>query len=69
MTHRDNAERLRYIYLSNIHGESKKRNICTARSNWNGCDYSDIYAAGGGECWKQGAPHRCIRCIRYEKDT
>lgn len=66
MTNTTNAERLRAAYLRNQHAESKARNICTARRNWNGCDYADIYAGAGLECWKQGALHACIRCERRE---
>lgn len=62
MTNRENAERLRKIYLLDSHPETKKRNICTARRNWDGCNYCDIYAGAGLECWKQGAPHWCIKC-------
>lgn len=67
MTDQNNAERLRAIYLANYHPESKTRNICTARRNWNGCNYADIYAGAGCECWKQGAKHTCIRCERIPK--
>ena len=66
MTNTTNAEKLRATYLQHTHSESKMRNICTARRNWNGCDYADIYAGAGLECWKQGAPHNCIRCERRE---
>lgn len=64
MTNTTNAERLRAVYLQNMHAESKTRNMCTARRHWNGCDYADIYAGAGLECWKQGAAHACIRCER-----
>lgn len=67
MTDKANAERLRAIYLANAHPENKIRNICTARRNWNGCDYADIYAGAGLECWKQGEKHICIRCIISEQ--
>lgn len=56
-----NAERLRKKYLSGPQN-TKKKNICQARRNWNGCDYCDVYAGSGLECWKQGKPHNCCHC-------
>lgn len=66
MTDYANAERLRKVYLSYDHS-SKMVNICRAKRNWNGCDYADVYAGSGLECWKQGGEHNCIRCERVER--
>lgn len=62
MTNYENAEKLRGEYLNSYKENRKKVNICTARRNWNGCDYADVYAGAGLECWKQGCKHNCIRC-------
>ena len=67
MTDFENAEQLRKIYLLENHPESKTRNICKAKRNWNGCDYCDVYAGSGLECWKQGAKHNCFHCERITK--
>ena len=40
------------------------KNICRAIPNWNGCDYCDVYAGSGIECWKQGNKHNCCHCER-----
>ena len=62
MTNIENAENLRRYYLT--HDKRKnKTNICTARKNWNGCDYCDIYAGCGCECWKQDSSHNCVRVM------
>lgn len=61
MTDLKNAEKLRDYYIKN-NGRKTIINICTARPNWNGCDYCDIYAGAGLPCWKQDAKHNCIRC-------
>ena len=66
MTDYANAERLRKKYLENSAENSKTRNICRALPNWNGCDYCDVYAGGGLECWKQGAAHWCNHCERVK---
>ena len=65
MTHEENAERLRTYYLTHDARKNKK-NICTGRPNWNGCDYCDFYSGGGGECWKQDGAHTCIRCFEMD---
>ena len=62
MTDYTNAERLRKEYLNGPQN-TKKKNICKARRNWNGCDYCDVYAGCGLECWKQGEKHNCCYCI------
>lgn len=66
MTDKKNAETLRAYYLTH---EPRKTiiNICTARKNWNGCDYCDVYAGAGLECWKQDGKHNCIRCRQEVK--
>ena len=64
MTDTKNAERLRALYLNESKKEKNFVNICTATKNWNGCDYADIYAGAGCECWNQAKKHNCIRCIR-----
>lgn len=66
MTNYENAEKLREKYISEPHTESKIRNICRAKRNWNGCDYCDVYAGSGLECWKQGKKHNCCGCERVE---
>ncbi len=66
MTNLANAEQLRKIYLLAPHPEAKKRNICRASRNWNGCDYCDMYAGNGLECWKQGKKHFCCYCEQKE---
>ena len=68
MTDYKNAERLRKIYITENHTESKVRNICRASKNWNGCDYCDVYAGSGLECWKQGKEHKCCKCERVKVD-
>lgn len=61
MTNFENAERLRKLYLSRTPRKGKK-NICQALSKWNGCDYCDIYAGRGLECWEQTKKHNCCYC-------
>ena len=65
MTNYINAEQLRSEYITR---EPRKtiKNICTARPNWNGCDYCDVYGGCGSECWKQYAKHNCAH-VREEK--
>lgn len=65
MTNYNNAEILRNEYIKRTPRKTVV-NICTARKNWNGCDYADIYAGAGLECWKQDGKHDCVRC-REEK--
>ena len=61
MTDYANAEKLRDYY--NTHNPRKSVvNICTRRPNWNGCDYCDVYAGSGMECWKQDGKHYCVGC-------
>lgn len=60
MTNFVNAEKLRAEYLTRPARKSVV-NICNARPNWNGCDYCDVYAGCGSECWKQDGKHNCIR--------
>lgn len=64
MTNYINAERLRKIYLIESIKNHKKKNICTAKPNWNGCDYCDVYSGLGMECWKQDGNHNCCHCER-----
>lgn len=68
MTNKANAERLRKSYLLN-EGKHRKQviNICTAKRNWNGCDYCDIYAGSGLPCWEQTKKHNCIRCEEVQR--
>lgn len=66
MTNYENAERLRKEYLTRKPDKTMV-NICTARRDWNGCDYCDVYAGAGLECWKQDGKHNCIRCSRQER--
>lgn len=62
MTNLENAEVLRKYYLT--HKKRKnKTNICQARKNWNGCDYCDVYAGCGVECWKQDGRHNCCHLV------
>ncbi len=64
MTDLENAERLRKIYLTTPRENMKNmKNICQALPNWNGCDYCDIYAGRGLECWEQTKKHGCCYCI------
>lgn len=42
-------------------------NICTARKNWNGCSYADVFAGSGLECWKQDGEHNCVRCLEKSR--
>ena len=66
MTDYKNAERLHDYYLT--HKKQKTVvNICRARKNWNGCDYCDVYAGSGLECWKQTGPHYCVHCERVKR--
>ena len=60
MTDYNNAERLREYYLK--HDPRKTAvNMCRAVRNWNGCDYCDVYAGSGLECWKQDGKHNCCK--------
>ena len=59
MTDLNNAERLREEYLTRPARKTVK-NICNAVPNWTGCDYCDVYAGPGLECWKQNAKHTCV---------
>lgn len=59
MTDTQNAERLRKEYLTRP-ARKTIRNVCNARPNWNGCDYCDVYAGTGLDCWKQNATHKCV---------
>lgn len=61
MTNFENAERLKKLYLSRTSRKGKK-NICQALPKWNGCDYCDIYAGRGLECWEQTKKHNCYHC-------
>lgn len=69
MTNLENAEKLRSIYLSTINTKQRIKNICRARKNWNGCDYCDVYAGSGLECWKQGSRHDCCHCERIQENN
>ena len=64
MTNLENAERLRKAYLQSTNTKHNVKNICRAIPNWNGCDYCDVYAGSGIECWKQGSKHNCCHCER-----
>lgn len=66
MTDLINAERLREYFLTHEHN-NKYVNVCDGLPNWNVCDYGDIYAGKGLECWKQDGKHDCIRCKRLER--
>jgi hypothetical protein len=61
-----NAESLRTAYLSN-EKHARFVNVCTAKRNWNGCDYCDVYSGRGLECWKQGTVHNCVHCVQVER--
>ena len=65
MTDYDNAERLRKHYLLDTTKHTTK-NICRAKPNWNGCDYCDVYAGSGEECWNQKSDFKCCHCERIE---
>ena len=67
MTDTKNAETLREYYLTHK-PRAKLVNICTRRPNWNGCDYCDVYAGAGLECWKQDGPHNCIGCTQRQRE-
>ncbi len=62
-----NAERLRKHYLT---AEPRKvtRNICIGRRNWDVCDYGDVYAGTGLECWKQDGKHACCKLVERSID-
>lgn len=62
MTDYKNAERLREKYLACIHRKTVV-NVCTARRNWNGCDYCDVYSGSGCEYWKQDGKHNCVHVL------
>lgn len=64
MTDYDNAERLRKLYLIESANNHRKKNICMAKPNWNGCDYCDVYSGFGAECWKQNGVHNCCHVKR-----
>lgn len=59
MTDYTNAERLRREKDRRTPRKTI-RNVCTARPNWNGCDYCDVYGGHGLDCWKQNAKHNCV---------
>jgi hypothetical protein len=65
MTDFQNAERLRKLHLmqTDEKPDRGRMNVCTARRNWNGCDYADVYAGSGLPCWRQDRKHDCIRCV------
>lgn len=67
MTNHANAENLRSEYLTR---KPRKTivNMCTARKNWNGCDYADVYGGAGCECWKQDGHHNCVRCREVKRE-
>ena len=65
MTDYKNAEKLREKYITQPRRKTIK-NICMGRPNWNGCDYCDVYAGPGLECWKQDGKHTCVH-VREEK--
>lgn len=65
MTKLENADKLRMEYIKNTPRKNIV-NICHARPNWNGCDYCDIYAGGGLECWEQTKSHWCCYCAEVE---
>lgn len=66
MINYENAENLRKYYITH---ESRKTviNMCSARKNWNGCDYCDVYAGSGLPCWKQDGKHNCCHCTEIKK--
>lgn len=66
MTNFKNAENLRHEYLTRTPRKTIK-NVCTARRNWNGCDYADVYGGMGCECWKQDSTHKCVRCMEVKR--
>lgn len=68
MTDYVNAEKLRDEYLKR---KARKNvvNICTARRNWNGCDYCDVYAGMNMECWKQDEKHFCCHCMEVRRNN
>lgn len=65
MTDFENAEKLRKEHLTRRARKTIK-NICKARPNWNGCDYCDVYAGPGLECWKQDGPHKCVFVVEVK---
>lgn len=67
MTDYANAEKLRAYYLTH-EPRQKVTNICNGRRNWNVCDYGDVYAGCGHECWKQDGKHSCVRIVEIKKD-
>lgn len=69
MTDYKNAELLRHAYLNNPCNGSSTRNICRGQRNWNVCDYGDVYAGNGLECWKQGGDHWCVHCERITMEA
>lgn len=66
MTNLKNAEKLYMEYVTRP-GRKNKVNICLARKNWNGCDFCDVYAGNGQECWKQDGKHNCVFVIEEER--
>ena len=68
MTDLENAERLRREYLKNPGTNVKMRNICNAIPHWDGCDYCDVYAGVGLDCWKQGKRHDCCKALYIEAE-
>lgn len=67
MTDYANAEKLRAYYLTHEPRKSKV-NLCNGRRDWNVCDYGDVYAGAGCECWKQDGPHNCARCYEQKRN-
>ena len=66
MTDFENAEELRKYYLT--HPKRKGiTNICNGKRNWNVCDYGDVYAGCGLECWKQDGKHKCCRIVEVKE--
>ena len=68
MTDYKNAENLRQEYLTRTPRKTLV-NVCKARPRWNGCDYCDVYAGTGLECWKQDGPHNCCHCEQMKKEA
>lgn len=59
MTDIKNAEKLYKEYLTRP-ARKTIRNVCNAYPNFTGCDFCDLYAGPGKDCWKQNATHKCI---------
>lgn len=63
-----NAERLRKLYVTQKPRKTLV-NICTARRNWDGCDFCDVYAGCGLECWEQTKRHDCCKCEQRKREV